>query len=273
MDNRDIYNAICETDDKFLDEYEDNCKKIKKMTKNLKLIIPSTLCFIIITVVGVATANNGIFDKTPQTVPVETTAPMEITTIKDMPEITTAANNEISGKIPQTVPVETTVPTEITTVKDIPEKTKEKDIPVTTPIENKGGDSAEFNAHHHIGEDGCFYKIFNPAEDVFAPLDNMTLENRFCSFTFKNKNYYPAPDGDITGNDYESVKIGSVKASHSELRSPDEEVVGIEYVARIDIYKLKNAEPEEAVACVISFNGETKEYKYIGKDIIYPSFP
>lgn len=72
------------------------------------------------------------------------------------------------------------------------------------------------------------------------------------------------PDGDITKDDYEPDKLASVKAEHWELRSAnaDDETDGIVYYARIDIYKLKDVEPSEAVACVISFNGATKAYRY-----------
>lgn len=64
------------------------------------------------------------------------------------------------------------------------------------------------------------------------------------------------------------------EADYWELRSAnaDDETAGIVYYARIDIYKLKNFDTDEAVACKISFNGETKEYKYIASDIIYPSW-
>ena len=88
-----------------------------------------------------------------------------------------------------------------------------------------------------------------------------------------SKSYYPAVNGDLTSDDYEPELLRDVIASHYELRTPDEEVVGIEYRARIDIYKLKGIDPDEAVAGVISFRGETKAYKYNAKEISSPSWP
>ena len=130
--------------------------------------------------------------------------------------------------------------------------------------ENKGGNTPERLQDYRIGTDGGSYKVFKPGVDKFEPIDDMTLENRFCSFYYNGHSYYPVPDGEITKGDYESNKLTSVKAEHWELRSAnaEDEISGIIYYAKIDLYKLKGVDTSEAVACVISFNGETKEYRY-----------
>ena len=143
----------------------------------------------------------------------------------------------------------------------------------TKKSEIKGGDTPELLQNYSVGPDGCYYRIFHPGIDKFAPKDEMTLENRFCSFSYNNRSYYTAENGDITKDDYDTELIKMVKAVHRELLTPDEDVIGIEYVARIEIYKLKGIDINEAVACKIIFNGETKLYKYLATDTVYPSYP
>ena len=118
--------------------------------------------------------------------------------------------------------------------------------------------------NYRIGTDGGSYRVFKPGIDAFEPLDEMPHWNRFCAFDYNGLSYYPAPDGDITKDDYEPEKLASLKGEHWELRSANasDETSGIIYYARMDIFKLKGVDPKEAVACIISFNGETMEYRY-----------
>lgn len=140
---------------------------------------------------------------------------------------------------------------------------------------NKGGDTSEATQDLRIGSDGGYYEVFKPGVDEFEPLEDMTLENRFCAFDYNGYSYYPALNGELTAKDYEQDSLSSVKAAYWELRSANskDEVSGIVYYAKIDIYKLKGVEPSDAVACVISFNGEIKIYKYNAAEVIEPSFP
>ena len=268
MDKRTVYNAICEIDEGQLNEYDDNCKSIKKRRKAMKQIITVSACFALVAAVGIALAGGGVFSAKPQiSKPGTTVAESKNETVsqKESEEntgLSETANTEKTND-------KSTLNNEVTS-EEITER-ENSDEPTTR---TKGGDTPERIMNMRIGADGAYYKVFKPGVDKFEPIDDMTLENRFCAFDYNGLSYYPAPDGDITADDYEPKKLTSVKAVHWELRSanPNDETSGIVYYAGIDVYKLKGIEPSEAVACVISFNGETKEYKYNATKNIGPSW-
>ncbi len=256
MDKKTFYNAICKIDESQLNEFEDNCKNIKKRRKIIKGVISFSSCFVIFAA-GILIVKGGVFSEKPQIAQPQTT-------VTENEELVTRIKVE---KITQENPERKTEKTnpkrkfpdeseEKTTAEKITEKDKETNI--------KGGDTPYFIQKHELGPDGVsYYEVFWPATDKFNPLEDMTLEKRFSSFKYNGKTYHCAPNGEITSEDYEPEILQSERALHYELRSPGEKVAGIVYAARVDIYKLKGIDTSEAIACVISFMGETKEYKYI----------
>lgn len=270
MDNKTVYNAICGIDESSLNEYDTNCKEIKKHRKSVKRSIAFTACFAVFAAgIAIYTAGNVNFTpEIPQTAVttqqdnvITANAGNENSTTWENAEADTTGSNDNNEIIPDDE--SDSITEEADSGQDIG-----KD---TSGI--KGGDTPEFIQNHSKGSDGQWYRVFHPRSDTFAPQDEMTLENRFCSFVYNGKSYYPAVNGDLTSDDYEPELLRDVIASHYELLTPDEEVVGIEYRARIDIYKLKGIDPDEAVAGVISFRGETKAYRYNAKEISSPSWP
>lgn len=252
-------------------EKPNETKSASKKSKIGKRVLPISVCLIVaFAVAGFFTSDQGkkVFFGTDE-ISAEKT---------DDPDLTAHAENNSKGEINEIEPV--------TSNPDFSAENKTDTNTVTTPTDGvqdngnnsagtKGGDTSEELRDYRTGTDGGSYRVFKPETDVFEPLDNMTLENRFCSFCYNGLSYYPAPDGEITQNDYEPAKLASVKAEHWELRSagPDDGTSGIIYYARIDIYKLKDVPPDEAVACIISFNGETKAYKYNATQTPTPSLP
>jgi len=230
-------------------------------------------CFIVV-IVGIALARSGLLKGIPtpaNTDDSDSSAPGTIST-----QTTTAAENIGPSADKENT---TEMQMQTSTQPDVEASTVAGNTDNTTLPEpktessQKGGGTSEFLQNNVVGPDGGYYRIFQPGIDVFNPNDHMTLENRFCSFNWNGNSYYPAVGGEISENDFEPTLLGRVKALHFELLTPDEEVVGIEYVATVEIYKLNGTETDVAVACRISFNGETKLYKYNASAIITPSYP
>lgn len=263
MDKKTIYDAICGIDEKNLREYDENCNTIKKQRKAISIIISGAACFIVVIGVLYLSATGILFPKNNLL--------QEQTAIK--PDISMTSEDYVIASEKTTV--NNKVPTTNNNNAKNETNSKWNEKSETISYESKGGNTSETIQDLRIGTDGNYYKVFKPGIDSFEPIENMTLENRFCDFTYNGYSYYPAQNGNITKADYETTILKSVKASHWELRSvnEDDEVSGVVYFARIDIHKLKGIETNEAVACVISFNGETKEYKYNATEILEPSWP
>lgn len=250
MKNEEIFEAMADIDEKYITEAKTDTVKTKK--KPFVKWIVMAACFFVVLGVVIGIGQTGLLGKTPL---VEIAKTSEENTNNAVPPTneerkTNDDKNESETKTTNTASVQNTI-------------TNKQDNQSNTD-ENKGGNTPEREQNYRIGADGESYRVFKPGIDKFEPLDNMTLENRFCSFEYNGHSYYPIPDGEITIDDYEPNILTSIKAEHWELRSAnaDDESSGIIYYAKIDIYKLKGVDTSEAVACVISFNGETKEYRY-----------
>ena len=251
---------------KYLEKTEINGKiKRRKMIKN---ILISACCFVFVAVVCLGIAKKELnVKKTEKISDGKTTQNNILPQDEEATSLLSGFNNDNHTE-------ENSASAEIKEKEKLNENENGVNINyniTTKKSETKGGNTSEIMQDYTIGPDGVsYYKIFKPGVDKFNPKDSMTLENRFCSFNFNNKSYYPAKNGDIAENDYEPELLKAVKASMCELLTPDEDVVGIEYVARIEIYKLKGIDIDEAVACKVIFNGETKLYKYLATEKIYP---
>lgn len=269
MKNEKIFEAMADVDEKYIAEAKADTAKLKK--KPFAKWVPMAACFAVILGVGIGIVQSGRFGKT-SSVEIATTSEEKLNnsvsptdeerkTNADKNESKTETANSGSSIIGTTNKPSVQSTTSRTSAQDT---TNRKQDNQSNPDKNKGGDTPERLQDYRIDTDGGYYRVFKPGIDKFEPLDNMTLENRFCSFEYNGHSYYPIPNGEITIDDYEPNKLTSVKAEHWELRSAnaDDETDGIIYYARIDIYKLKGVDTNEAVACVISFNGETKEYRY-----------
>ena len=250
MKNEKLFEAMTDIDEKYIAEAKTDTVKTKK--KTFIKWIAAAACFAIILGVGIGIAQAGLLGKTPL-----------VGIVKTSEENT---NNAVSPTEQErkTNDDKNESETDITNTASVQSTTTNKQDNQSNTDENKDGNTSERVQNYRIGADGGCYRVFKPGIDKFEPLDNMTLENRFCAFEYNGHSYYPIPDGEITKDDYESNKLTSVKAEHWELRSAnaDDESSGIIYYAQIDIYKLKGVDISEAVACVISFNDETKEYRY-----------
>lgn len=253
MKKEKLFEAIADVDEKYIAEAKNGTVKTKK-----KSFIKLAACFAVVLGVVIGIAQSGLFSKTPLVEIVKTSEENANNAVSPIDEERKTNDDKNESK------------TEITTFDSSNIGTA--NIPSTQSTttnkqdnqNNTDGNTAERLQNYRIGADGGYYSVFKPGIDKFEPLDHMTLENRFCAFVYNGHSYYPIPDGKITKDDYEPNKLTSVKAEHWELRSAnaDNETCGIVYYAKIDIYKLKGVDTSEAVACVISFNGETKEYRY-----------
>ena len=241
MKNEKIFEAMADIDEKYIAEAKTDTVKTKK--KSFVKWVAMAACLAIVLGVGIGIAQSGLFGKTRLVGIVKTSEENTNTAVSPTDE-KRKTNDDKNESVQRTT-------------------TNKQDNQSNTD-ENKGGNTSERVQNYRIGADGGCYRVFKPGIDKFEPIDNMTIENRFCSFEYNGHSYYPIPDGEITIDDYEPNKLTSVKAEHWELRSAnaDDESSGIIYYAKIDIYKLKGVDTSEAVACVISFNGETKEYRY-----------
>lgn len=260
MKNEKLFEAMADVDEKYIAEAKIDTVKAKK--KPFVKLVAMAACFAIVLGIIIGIVQSGLFSKTP------------------LVEIAKTSEENTNNAVPPTDEKRKTnddkneSETETTTFgSSINDTTNRTSVQSTTTIkqdsqsntnENKGGNTSERLQDYRIGADGSSYRVFKPGIDKFEPLDHMTLENRFCSFVYNDHSYYPIPDGEITKYDYEPNKLTSVKAESWELRSAnaEDDTSGIIYYAKIDIYKLKGVDTNEAVACVISFNGETKEYRY-----------
>ena len=250
MKKEKLFEAMADIDEKYIAEAKTDTVKTKK--KPFVKWIAAAACFAIILGVGIGIAQTGLFGKTPSVGIVKTSEENTNNAVSRTDEGRKTNDDKIENE------------TETTNTASVQNTTTHEQDNQSYTDENKGGNTSERVQNYRIGADGGYYRVFKPGIDKFEPLDNMTLENRFCAFEYYGHSYYPIPDGEITKDDYEPDKLTSVKAEHWELRSAnaDDESSGIIYYAKIDIYKLKGVDISEAVACVISFNGETKEYRY-----------
>jgi len=272
MDNSKLDSALRGLDEKYLIEFEKSTAEKTSFALSYKRIIPVAACFIVV-IVGIALARSGLLKGIPTPANTDGSGSVVHGTIST--QTTTAAENIWTSADKENT---TEMQTQTSTQPDVEASTVAGNTDNTTLPEpktessQKGGGTSELPQNNVVGPDGGYYRIFQPGTDTFNPHDRMTLENRFCSFNWNGNSYYPAVGGEISENDFEPTLLGRVKASFYELLTPDEDVVGIEYVATVEIYKLCGIETDEAVACKISFNGETKEYKYNASDIICPSW-
>lgn len=241
MKKEKLFEAMVDIDEKYIAEAKNDKVKSKKKTF-VKLAVMAA-CFAI--VFGIGITQSGLFGKTPLVGIVKTSEENTNNAVSPTDEERKTNDDDDENE-------------------SVQKTTTNKQDDQSNTDENKGGNTSERVQNYRIGADGESYRVFKPGIDKFEPIDNMTIENRFCSFEYNGHSYYPIPDGEITIDDYEPNKLTSVKAEHWELRSAnaDDESSGIIYYAEIDIYKLKGVDTSEAVACVISFNGESKEYRY-----------
>lgn len=271
MKSEKLFEAMADVDEKYIAEAKVDTTNSKK--KPFVKWISIAACFAVILGVGIGIAQSGIFDKTPSVgISATSKASIDDTTFNRDEENETDVNHNGIEIIENNYAITTEINT--ATKKDSAQgSTGNASSQITTNQKqnnqgntegNKGVDTSERLQDYRIGTDGDYYRVFKPGIDKFEPLDNMTLENRFCAFEYNGHSYYPIPDKAITKDDYEPNKLASVKAESWEMRSANanDEVTGIVYYARIDIYKLKGVDPDEEVACVISFNGETKTCVY-----------
>lgn len=294
MNNKDLFNGIGGIDEELLKRSEQAGIDSAISHKNTaRRILPIAACFCLLAAAAVPaiikirknkdvipvvdeTETSAYTNRTPQTeLPTETATVGETASAPQ----TTAENETVTESTAVRVPEETRSES-VSSAENIPSETTGSPSEITSAGEEgkdktKGGDTDDFLQTHNIGSDGCYYKIFIPGVDVFDPVDEMTLENRFCSFTYGGRNYYPAPDGGIAAGEYEEDVFAVVKAVYQEIRSAnaDDEVAGIEYHARIELHRIPGTDPADAVACGIFFNGESKTWKYLGSAVITPSFP
>ncbi len=260
MKNEKIFEAMADVDEKYIAEAKADTVKAKK--NSFVKWAAMAACFAAVLGVGIGIAQSGRFGKMPS-VGVAATSEEKSNNAVSPTDKEKKTNADKNKSKTETANFGSSI-IGTTNKPAIQSTTNHKQDSQSNSNDNKGGDTAERLQNYRRETDGDNYRVFKPGIDKFEPLDNMTLENRFCSFEYNGHSYYPAPDGEITKDDYEPDKLTSVKAEFWELRSanPDDETSGIIYYARIDIYKLKGVDTSEAVACVISFNGETKEYRY-----------
>lgn len=276
MDNKTVFDAVSGIDREFISEYDNSVKKIREKNAFKKKAAVTAACFAAVIAVVTGVVISGVNGKPPagtgnvsENAAGNTNGDFEVSgavSLTGKKEIITAASTEDNADKSESLnPSEKKNQSQKNDTQNKTATVEKQDGSVTVPQkDSKGGDTSEFLQNYAIGSDGSYYKIFRPGVDVFEPEDRMSLENRFCSVQYNGYSYYPAPDGDLTDGDYDSEVLKSVKAQHCEIRSVNDsdEVSGIEYVARVDVHRLNGYEPEEAIACVISFNGETKAYKY-----------
>lgn len=278
MDKNIISDAVCGIDEKYLSGYDNSVNK-KKMKKNMnKKIIAAAACSAVVAATGTALYFGGAFDKKP--LPVSGTAvlqPDEPVTVHDL--LSQPAAEDPQNGAPSLYAEQAETPS---VPEEQPPEAENGDAafaeaPVTAAEveQNKGGDTSGFLQRYAVGNDGGYYEIFRPGIDVFNPNDDMTLENRFCDVEYNGLSYYPAPDGELTEADFGPEVLGTVKSVFYELRSAnaEDEISGIQYNARVEIHRLPETDTNEAIACVISFNGETKAYKYLCAHAIEQSRP
>ena len=260
MKNEEIFEAMADIDEKYITEAKTDTVKTKK--KPFVKWIVMAACFFVVLGVVIGIGQTGLLGKTPL---VEIAKTSEENTNNAVPP-TNEERKTNDDKNESETEITTFDSSNIGTANkpSIQSTTTNKQDNQSNTDGNKGGNTAERLQNDRIGADGGYYSVFKPGIDKFEPIDHMTLENRFCSFVYNGHSYYPIPNGEITKDDYEPNKLTSVKAESWELRSAnaEDDTSGIIYYAKIDIYKLKGVNTSEAVACVISFNGETKEYRY-----------
>lgn len=270
MNKITVDSAILNIDNSYLDEFESLIQKEKKRKSIINRLIPIAACFIVAVALAIFFKGKLLPDTSSLAADNDKTQPTDSYQIGNQGSVSQNAEaTEIidnSSEITTGLFSQSSANIEYST--NLPEQTTDIDT------EQNGGNISSVLQTYAIGSDGCYYKIFNPSTDTFNPVDEMSLENRFCSFNYNGMSFYPAVNGDISADDYENQLISTVKASNYEIRNADAEdnIVGIEYVARIDIYKLKGTDLSEAVACIITFNGETKAYRYNATEITQPSW-
>lgn len=300
MDKKIISDAVCGIDEKYLSAYDNSVNKVKVKKIMNKKLIAAAACVAVVAASGIGLYAGGVFDRQPSVLPETSATQTSVTpetadaqseepvTVHDLlPPGESSAQESLPAEnsqtdVPETAPVIEAQPSPAETTTGIEAHPPALiDAPVTaaeqteTTEQNKGGDTSEFLQRHAVGPDGCYYEIFRPGTDVFDPVDEMSLENRFCSVTYNGYWYYPASGDMLTSDEYEAEVLYRTKCSNLEIRSSnsDDEVAGIEYVAAVEIHRLPGVDTTEAVACVISFNGETQAYRFLGTPQIKPSYP